>query len=208
MGFFTSQSVSLSNVTDSRIGAFSKSFDINVSKAASPKLIATGASVYCGDAYRAKLLGIDGLPLKGAKVTFKVGKNKAVTKTTNKLGIAALAMNHKPTKYTLLVKYAKQTLKPKVTVKKVLTLKSVNVKKSARKLILQATLKKGKVAIKSKVVTFKFNGKTIRAKTNKYGIAKVTISKAVLNKLRVGRNVVYQASYLKDIAKKVAKVKK
>lgn len=203
-----SHSVCIDIIGSGQFDTFSKSFDINVSKAASPKLIATGASVYCGDAYRAKLLGIDGLPLKGAKVTFKVGKNKAVTKTTNKLGIAALAMNYKPTKYTLLVKYAKQTLKPKVTVKKVLTLKSVNVKKSARKLILQATLKKGKVAIKSKVVTFKFNGKTIRAKTNKYGIAKVTISKAVLNKLRVGRNVVYQASYLKDIAKKVAKVKK
>lgn len=188
--------------------SFSKSLDINVSKAASSKLFATSATVYCGYAYKAKVLGIDGLPIKGAKVTFKVGKNKAVTKTTNAKGIAALAMNYKPAKYTVLVKYAKQTLKPIVIVKKVLALKSVNVKKSAKKLILQATLKKGKVAIKGKVVTFKFNGKTIRAKTNNYGIAKVTISKTVLSKLKVGRNVVYQAIYLKDVAKKSARVKK
>ena len=89
-----------------------------------------------------------------------------------------------------------------------LTLKTVKVKKSAKKLVLTATLKKGSAAVKSKKITFKFNGKTYKAKTNKKGIAKVTIKKSVLKKLKVGKKVKYQASYSKLKVKKTAKVKK
>ena len=89
-----------------------------------------------------------------------------------------------------------------------LTLKTVKVKKSAKKLVLTATLKKGSAAVKSKKITFKFNGKTYKAKTNKKGIAKVTIKKSELKKLKVGKKVKYQASYSKLKVKKTAKVKK
>ena len=187
---------------------FQEGYQANVSKAAAPKLFATSATVYNGFNYNAKVLGIDGKPLKGAKVTFKVGKNKAVAKKTNANGIASLPMNYKPAKYTVVVKYAKQTLKTKVTVKKVLALKNVAVKKSARNLVLTATLKKGKSPIKGKVVAFKFSGKTYKAKTNAKGIAKATIKSAVLKKLKVGKKVTYQATYLEDTVKKTAKVEK
>ena len=190
------------------ICVFQEGYQANVSKAAAPKLFATSATVYNGFNYNAKVLGIDGKPLKGAKVTFKVGKNKAVAKKTNANGIASLPMNYKPAKYTVVVKYAKQTLKTKVTVKKVLALKNVAVKKSAKKLVLTATLKKGKSPIKGKVVAFKFSGKTYKAKTDAKGIAKATIKSAVLKKLKVGKKVTYQATYLKEVVKKSVTVKK
>jgi hypothetical protein len=88
-------------------------------------------------------------------------------------------------------------------------LKAVKVKKSAKKLVLTATLKKGKKAIKGKWITFKFKGKTYKkVKTNKKGIAKLTIKKSVLKKLKVGKKVTYHATYLKDTVKRTAKVKK
>ena len=88
-----------------------------------------------------------------------------------------------------------------------MSLKTVTVRKSAKSITLTANLKQGNKAIKSKVVAFKFNGKTFKAKTNSKGIAKVTI-KNILNKLAVGQTVKYQASYLKDTVKKTSKVKK
>ena len=89
-----------------------------------------------------------------------------------------------------------------------LTLKKVKVKKSAKKLVLTAKLTKGKTLIKGKKITFKFKGKTYKAKTNKKGIAKVTIKKSVLKKLKVGKKVKYQAKYGKLIKKVTVKVKK
>ncbi|MBQ7927326.1 MAG: hypothetical protein IJ287_01075 [Methanobrevibacter sp.] len=88
-----------------------------------------------------------------------------------------------------------------------ITLKAVTVKKSAKKLTLQATLKKGSAALKSKQVTFKFNGKTYKATTNSKGIAKVTIKQSVLKKLKVGKTITYLAKYSSFSAKKTAKVK-
>ena len=89
-----------------------------------------------------------------------------------------------------------------------LTLKKVKVKKSAKKLVLQATLKINGKAVKGKVIKFKFNKKTYKAKTNKKGVAKVTIKKKVLKKLKVGKKVKIQATYGKTTKKLTVKVKK
>ena len=89
-----------------------------------------------------------------------------------------------------------------------LTLKKVTVKKSAKKLVLAATLKINKKAVKGKKIVFKFNGKKYAAKTNKKGVAKVTIKKNVLKKLKVGKKVKIQAAYGKTTKKLTVKVKK
>lgn len=67
---------------------------------------------------------------------------------------------------------------------------------------------KNKKAMKEKIVTFKFAGKTIKAKTNKYGIAKVTIKSNILKKLRIGKRMTYTATYAKDTAKKTVRIGK
>lgn len=96
----------------------------------------------------------------------------------------------------------------KTAAKTLLTLKAVKVKKSAKKLILQATLKQGGKVLKGKTITFKFNGKKYTAKTGRKGIAKVTVKKSILKKLKVGEKVKYQASFAKITVKKTAIIRK
>ena len=147
---------------------------------------------------------VNGKLVKNAYVTLKVDKATKKVKTNSK-GIATLTLA--PGKHTITAKY--KTSKSTKTVNvHVITLKSVSVKKSAKKLVLSAKLKKGKALLKNKKVTFKFNGRTYKAKTNKKGIAKVTVKSGVLKKLKVGNKITYQCSYLKDTVKKTAVVKK
>lgn len=97
----------------------------------------------------------------------------------------------------------------KVTVKQVLTLNKVTVKKSAKKLVLTVKLNKvnGKYRV-GKKITFKFNGKKYIARTNSNGVAKCTIKSSELKKLKVGKKVTYQATYLSDTVKTTVKVKR
>jgi C1A family cysteine protease len=141
-------------------------------------------------------------------VTMKLNKATYKVKTDSK-GYAILNIPNtiKPGTYELTATYAGQTIKNTVKVKQVVKLAKVKVKKSAKKLVIKATLK-GKTPIKGKKLTFKFNGKKYTSKTNKKGIAKITIEKSVLKKLKVGKKVKYQVTYLKDTVKQSVKVKK
>ena len=89
-----------------------------------------------------------------------------------------------------------------------LSAKNFKVKKSAKKLVLFAKLKQGKKPLKKKIVIFKFKGKKYKAKTNKKGIAKVTIKKNVINKLKTGKKYKFTIAYLKDTIKRYVKVKR
>lgn len=164
---------------------------------------------YCdGKTYSLKVYGINGkLAPAGQLVTVKIGKNKYTARTNSK-GIATLKLTALPGKYKIIASYKGTVVTNNLVVKRVISLSSVKIKKSAKSLVLTATLKKGKTPIKDKWVVFKFNGKTLKAKTNKKGIAKVTINKKTLAKLKVGKTIKYQATYLKDTVKKSAKVKK
>lgn len=139
-------------------------------------------------------------------VKIKIG-HKTYSVKTDKRGVAKLRIHEKPGKYTITATYHGTKQKNKLTVKHLLSLKSVKVKKSSKKLTLHATLK-NKKAIKGKIITFKFNGKNYKAKTNSKGIAKVTIKSDVIKKLKVGKRITYQATYLKDIIKKTSTVKR
>jgi hypothetical protein len=176
----------------------------------SPKITSKVSSVvYLFGSYSVTVLGSDGKAVSGTDVVFKINGKKIGTVKTNKKGVASIKIKNAPKKYNIVAEALKVKMTKKVNVKHALTLKAVKVKKSAKKLVLTATLKNGKKGIKGKKITFKFNGKKIgTVKTNKKGVATVTIKKSVLKKLKAGKKVKYQATYLKDTVKKSAKVKK
>ncbi|MBE6497269.1 MAG: Ig-like domain repeat protein [Methanobrevibacter sp.] len=178
-------------------------------------------TMYYGESkvYSVKVYDYDGKIAAKKSVYFEIGYNFYWAKTDEK-GVAKVTFKETPGKYTLKITYSRKDLydyenfykyavvTKKLIVKQPLSLKTVAVKKSAKKLTLQATLKYGKKAIKNKKITFKFNGKTYKAKTDKKGIAKVTIKSSVLKKLKVGKKITYQATYLKDTVQKTVKVQR
>ena len=176
-----------------------------------PKIIANDFSMQYDDGskYSVTVYGADGNLATDVVVTFKINNKKIGTAKTNKNGVASIKITQVPKIYKITAEALGVSVTKKLTVKQILTLKKVKVKKSAKKLVLTATLKKVKGKyLKGKVIKFKFNGKTYKAKTNKKGVAKVTIKKSVLKKLKVGKKVKYQATYLKDTVKQSVKVKK
>lgn len=160
-----------------------------------------------GDEYSVKVYNDDGTPVgKNHAVTFDIA-GKTYKAKTNENGIASLKITEKPGNYKITATYG-YSLTHDVVVKQILNLEPVKVKKSAKKLVLKTTLKQGQKAMASKRVTFKFNGKTYTAKTNSAGVAKVTIKKSVLNKLKEGKTINYQVSYGESVVKKSVKVQK
>ena len=162
-----------------------------------------------GQKYSVTVYDREGKAAGGVQVIFKI-KNKQVGKAnTNSNGVATYKVTNTPGTYKITATALAVSATKTLTVKHVVTLKTVTVKRSAKKLVLTATLSKvNKKYLKNKKVTFKFNGKKYTAKTNKKGVAKVTIKSSVLKKLKAGKKVTYQATYLKDTVKKTAKIKK
>ena len=161
-----------------------------------------------GTNYKFKVYGDDG-KLVGAKQTITVKLNKKTYKIkTNANGIAKLKIPKtvKPGTYKITATYKGQTVKNTVKVKQVLKTSKKTVKKSAKKIVLKASLKNSK-ALNGKKVTFKFNGKNYKTKTNSKGIAKVTIKKNVIQKLKKGKTYTVKVTYLKDTVKTTVKVK-
>ena len=158
--------------------------------------------------YSVRVYGSNGA-IGGVSVKFLVNGKVLKTVKTNANGVASVAIKNAPGTYKITTQALGQSSTKTLKVTHVLSLKSVKVKKSAKKLVLKATLKKvnGKY-LKSKKITFKFNGKKFTAKTNKKGVVKVIIKAKLLKKLKAGKKVKYQATYLKDTVKKSVKVKK
>ena len=194
---------------DDNYPAFKK--DANITVETNPSITASNAKVIysAGTTYKITVYKNKGITANGVNVVIKQNNKKLKPIKTNSKGIASFKVTQTPGTYKLKITSLGKTVTKTLTVKHIVTLKTATVKKSAKKLILQATLTKvNKKYLKKKTVTFKFNGKTYKAKTNSKGIAKVTIKSNVLKKLKVGKKMTYQATYLKDTVKKTAKVKK
>ena len=149
---------------------------------------------------------------KGVTIRFRIGKDYSSSKSyfvkTNSKGIASLAIHSTPQSYKIWAEYKNAFVCKKVVIKQVLTLKTIKVKKSAKKLVLTAVLKRNKTPIRSAKIIFKFNGKAYNAKTSKMGIAKVVIKKSAFKNLKLGKKVSYQAIYIKDAVTKSARVRR
>jgi hypothetical protein len=74
--------------------------------------------------------------------------------------------------------------------------------------VLSAKLKQSGKALKGKKLTFTFKGKKYKAKTNSKGVAKVTVKKTALKRLKVGKTITYKVSYGNITISKKVKVKK
>ena len=163
-----------------------------------------------GSKFQVKVIGDDGNAVgKNQVVVIKLNKKTHNVKTdANGYAILKIPNTVKPGTYTLTATYKGQTIKNTVKVKQNLKAKKkYTVKKSAKKLVITATLKNGKKAVKSKKITLKIKGKTLKAKTNKKGIAKFTIKKNVIKKLKKGKTYAVKITYLKNTIKTKVKVK-
>ncbi len=128
--------------------------------------------------------------------------NKKHTYKTDRNGLISvkLGKNMKPGTYTIKIEYKGFSQSNKIIVKHAISSKkTVKVKKSAKKVTLKVKLKGNN---KKKTIKFKIKGKTYKAKTNKKGIAKLTLKK---NKFKKGKNKV-KISYMKDTLKTKVKI--
>ena len=165
---------------------------------------------YDGSKFQVKVIGDDGKAVGKNQVVFMKLNKKTYKVKTNANGYAILKIPNtvKPGNYKLTTTYKGQTIKNTVKVKQNLKAKKkYTVKKSAKKLVIKATLKNGKKAVKSKKITLKIKGKTLKAKTSKKGIAKFTIKKNVIKKLKKGKTYTVKITYLKNTIKTKVKVK-
>jgi len=185
--------------------------NVTVAKYIPARIAAGDASVIysSGNRYSVTVYARGGALAKNVEVLFKVNGKKVATVKTDSNGVARYKIVQKPGSYKITAQALGKTITKKLTVKHVLKLKKVKIKRSAKKLVIKATLVKvnGKY-LKGKRIILKFKGKKYKAKTNSKGVAKFTIKKNVLKKLKKGKKVTYQAIYLKDTVKYKVKVKK
>lgn len=152
--------------------------------------------------FKIQIIGDDGKAEgKGKSVDVTIDNKKSTLKTDAD-GFITITINKniKPGTHNIKIEYNGFSVKNKITVKHSLSSKKiVTVKKSAKKIVLKAKLKSN---YKNKIIKFKIKGKTYKAKTNKKGIAKLTIK----NKFKKGKYSV-KITYLNDIVKTTLKIK-
>ena len=195
---------------DGKYSPFTTGGNLNI---IAPKITAKNTAVQYSakGKYSVTVYGADGKVASGVQVIFKISDKQAAKVKTNSKGVASYVVTKSPGKYKIQATALGKTVTKTLSVKHIVTLKTVALMKSAKKLTIQATLAKvNNKYLAKKTITFKINGKKVAtAKTNKKGVAKITIKNPnVIKKLKVGKKATYQATYLKDTVKKIAKVKK
>jgi len=221
--------ISLKYLGDDNYGGFEKTFNVAVKDPVDPNLSISVANITEGNP---AVVTITTDASFTGNVTVRIGNTNYTVSVLNgkgTLNVPGLAVGTynataifaaqtgfiesvRNTTFTVSKKQPVTPDKPVTPAKKAdkitLTLKKVKVKRSAKKLVIKATLKINGKAVKGKVIKFKFNKKTYKAKTDKKGVAKITVKKSVLKKLKAGKKVKYQATYGKVTKKYTVKVKK
>ena len=135
--------------------------------------------------YKVRAYGDNGKPVGAGEIVKMKVNGKTYSVKTDANGYATLEINLYPGKYTIVSTYKGYKVSNKINVKKTLITKNLSKKKKSKTIKYKAKLLNGKgKPLKGKKITFKFKGKTYKAKTNKKGIATITIKKA----LKVGKH--------------------
>ena len=138
--------------------------------------------------YKVRAYGANGKPVGAGKIVKIKVNGKTYSVKTDKNGYATLKINLKPGKYTIKATFKKYTVTNKIKVKSTLITKNVSKKKSKTIKYSAKLLSTKGNPLKGKKITFKFKGKKYTAKTNKKGIATISIK---ASKLKVGKYAVY-----------------
>jgi len=159
------------------VGADSNvSSTIDISKTVQAKSI---TKYYKGTTpYTATFLDASGKVLANAKVKITVN-GKSYTKTTNAKGVASLGINLKPGTYKVISENPVTGYKLTTTFKILTTITASDVSKvytDGRKFSAKFYKSNGKVLAK-KTIKFKLKGKTYKVKTDKNGVAKLSLKK-------------------------------
>ncbi|KZX13215.1 bacterial Ig-like domain protein [Methanobrevibacter oralis] len=155
-----------------------------------------------GNVFKVRIYGDNGkLANSGEIVIFKIN-GKSYKVKTDKNAYANLKINLLPKSYKIITTFKGEQAINTIFIKQILKAKNIKVKK-AKIIKFKATLKSsnGK-AIKNKKITFKINGKTYSSKTNKKGIATVS-----LKNLKLGKHTV-KSVYIKNTIKNTIQIKK
>jgi hypothetical protein len=131
-------------------------------------------------------------------VLFSIAGKTYSVKTDN-TGHASFRINLKAGKYMISVSYKGYFVGNKITVKPVLTAKDISKKKAKSYRFSAKLVDKNGKPLKGKKITFKIKGKKYVAKTNKKGIAKITIKL----RLKVGTYKIYSSYGKSSIVNKI-----
>lgn len=151
--------------------------------------------------YKVRIIGDDGKAESAGKSVDVIIDNKKQVLKTDQNGFISVLLdrNLNPDTHTIKVQYKGSSVENRITVKHAISSKKIiKAKKSSKKVTLTAKLSK---KLKNQVIKFKIKGKTYKVKTNRKGIAKLTIK----NKFRKGKYAV-KISYLKDTIQTSLKV--
>lgn len=154
-----------------------------------------------GTVYKVRLIGEYDKALYGQIVKITINGVIYKVKTDNK-GYAKLKVNLVPKTYRVTGEYQGIKVFNKLVVKQVLSASSKTVKKGKSFKYTAKLIDKKKKPVSGKIISFKFKGKTYKAKTNSKGIASVTLKSKSLGKSTI------VVKYIKDSIKKTIKTKK
>ena len=190
---------------DEKYNPMTKNITFNVPK---PKVKAKNVVIRFTNKgpYRVRVL-VDGQAVVGQYVTIKFN-GKTYKRLTNDKGYVLFKLPVvKPGTYKVTAKYSDISLSKKIKISNVIVVNTKKIKKSAKKVKIKVTLKTVKNKyLKSKKLTLKINGKNLKAKTNKKGVALFSLKKSIVKSLKVGKIYQIKVSFGKDVVIKKIKI--
>ena len=185
-----------------------KTDDIPKAPTVDPKIVASNVNVVysAGSYYTIKVYGNDGKLAND--ITVKItGKISKTLKTSN--GIAKFKITQVPGTYKITINALGKNSHKNTNSKTHSNTKNSNSQKISQKTNTAGNIRQSKQKIpKKENRNLQIQRQKIQSQNQCKGVAKVTIKSNILKKLKVGKKVTYQATYLKDTIKKTVKIKK